>query len=1090
MRLKILLFIVSSYTLSLVSAQAPLISSFNPATACPGTNITIKGINFKGVTTVSIGGVAATSFTVNSDSNITAVSGNSSNGLIKITNTKGTGISPGIFSVGSSSVAYAFITDSSGSNVSVINTASNTVVSTIPVGNTPIGVCTSPDGTKAYIVNQHDNNIYVINTYNYSRIAVIYLSIYPYSCAMSPDGSKLYVVQYLSNVVSVINTSTNTVTNTITVGANPLGIAVSPNGSRAYVTNFSDNSISVINTTSNTVSTTFKVGASPKGVVLSPDGSKLYVANFNSNTLSVINTANNSVTRTIATGTGPWGVAMSPDGSKVYVSNFTSGTVSVVNTLSNLVTSTVNVGINPEGLSVSPDGSSVYAANNGSNTVSIINTTSNTVTSTIPSGSNPAAFGNFIANVVIPCPPTISSFTPSSGGAGTIVNITGTNFLQVTSVSIGGVPALSYTVNSASSITAIVSGSGAHGTDSGRGSGSVVLTTLGGTASMAGFTYTYPILKSFTPKYACPGASISISGYNFTGATAIILGGVTAKSFIVNSDTSITAVVGSGGYGPVTVTNAKGSDSSSIAIFEVGGGTALYAYVLNNSSSDINGTISVINIATNTVVKTINVGRDPRAICFSPDGSKLYFTDFTRSTLKVMSTKSDLILNNIFLSGFYNSPTGLVTNLDGSKLYVSDRGSNNMYIINTITNTVKSTINIGYTEGIAISPDGSKVYVSNSNKTVNVINTSSDTVIATIPVGSIPKGIVVSPDGSTVYVANYDSNKVTVINTSSNTVTYTIKVGINPWELAITPDGSKLYVTNYTDGTVSVINTSNNTVVKSVFVGGFAAGLSITPDGSKVYVANYLSRVSVISTLSNTVISNITVGSGPISIGNFITNLVVPCTPTISSFTPTSGGSGTTITITGTNLTTTGSVSFGGVPIPVALFTVNSDTSITAIVSGSGATGAVSLSTNGGAASLAGFTYTSPIVSSFSSKSACPGSKINIVGSNFTGATSVILGNVPARSFTVNSDTSITALVGGSGNGLITVTTANGSGSSKTFFGVGGGIAPYAYVPNNSDGTVSVIDISNNSVKTTINFGKGSDPVGQCHLVKDYIALL
>jgi uncharacterized repeat protein (TIGR01451 family) len=69
---------------------------------------------------------------------------------------------------------------------------------------------------------------------------------------------------------------------------------------------------------------------------------------------------------------------------------------------------------------------------------------------------------NSVNTVVVQPPPTITSFTPASGGAGTSITLTGTNFNGATAVSFGGVAASSLTVNSATSITAVV-GTGASG---------------------------------------------------------------------------------------------------------------------------------------------------------------------------------------------------------------------------------------------------------------------------------------------------------------------------------------------------------------------------------------------------------------------------------------------------------------------------------------------------------------------------------------------------------------------------------------------------------------------------------------------------
>jgi hypothetical protein len=76
--------------------------------------------------------------------------------------------------------------------------------------------------------------------------------------------------------------------------------------------------------------------------------------------------------------------------------------------------------------------------------------------------------------------------------------------------------------------------------------------------------------------------------------------------------------------------------------------------------------------------------------------------------------------------------------------------------------------------------------------------------------------------------------------------------------------------------------------------------------------------------------------------------------PTIASFAPTTGNTGTAVTITGTNLSNATGVAFGG--IPATSFTVVSPTSITAVV-GAGASGSAAVNSISGTASLGGFTY-------------------------------------------------------------------------------------------------------------------------------------
>jgi len=92
--------------------------------------------------------------------------------------------------------------------------------------------------------------------------------------------------------------------------------------------------------------------------------------------------------------------------------------------------------------------------------------------------------------------------------------------------------------------------------------------------------------------------------------------------------------------------------------------------------------------------------------------------------------------------------------------------------------------------------------------------------------------------------------------------------------------------------------------------------------------------------------------TGPVTVLEPTGNLVTPQTfkvlPTVSSISPAAGPVGTSVTITGMSLTQTTAVTFGGVK---ATFTVNSDTSVVAVVPAGAVTGKPHITTKGGGAS-------------------------------------------------------------------------------------------------------------------------------------------
>lgn len=167
--------------------------------------------------------------------------------------------------------------------------------------------------------------------------------------------------------------------------------------------------------------------------------------------------------------------------------------------------------------------------------------------------------------------------------------------------------------------------------------------------------------------------------------------------------------------------------------------------------------------------------------------------------------------------------------------------------------------------------------------------------------------------------------------------------------------------------------------------------------------------------------------------------------PNITSFSPQSGPAGTTVTIRGTGFTGATLVEFNGVDQSV--FTVNSNTRITANVPTGASTGKISVTTPDGTdASADDFIVTAnddPSITSFSPANGPVGTSVSINGVNFDGATSVTFNGVSA-SFTVNSSLKITATVPSTAtNGPIVVTTPDGTDSSSPDnFTVTAGAAP------------------------------------------------
>ncbi len=137
---------------------------------------------------------------------------------------------------------------------------------------------------------------------------------------------------------------------------------------------------------------------------------------------------------------------------------------------------------------------------------------------------------------VVPASPTITSFTPTSGSTvgGTSVTITGTNFTSTTSVKFGTTAATTFTVTGT---TKIVAKTKTHA----AGTFKIKVTTPPGTATSSTYCkfVAPPTITSFTPTSGSTagGTSVTITGTNLNGATAVKFGTTAATTFAITGTT-------------------------------------------------------------------------------------------------------------------------------------------------------------------------------------------------------------------------------------------------------------------------------------------------------------------------------------------------------------------------------------------------------------------------------------------------------------------------------------------------------------------------------------------------------------------------
>jgi YVTN family beta-propeller protein len=227
----------------------------------------------------------------------------------------------------------------------------------------------------------------------------------------------------------------------------------------------------------------------------------------------------------------------------------------------------------------------------------------------------------------------------------------------------------------------------------------------------------------------------------------------------------------------------------------------LQLYAVNNTG----GTVSIVDLHTHTVAKTLNVGNDPRWIAVSPKGDRIYVSNVS-------------------------APRGSISVIDVAK-----------------QDTVAEITGVNCPEGLALSPDGGKLYVASQcgagHDPMFVVDTNTNQKIAEVPGLAVGNAVIVSKDGKKAYVTRanfhwYDpvSGKfgapLSIVDTATNRIIKTFVLQISASGLALTPDGKYVLVTN--GYRLSVIDTQTDELVNNLSLRGYGNAITVRSDNTVI----------------------------------------------------------------------------------------------------------------------------------------------------------------------------------------------------------------------------------------------------------------
>ena len=247
---------------------------------------------------------------------------------------------------------YVYVGCFNSGSVAVIETAGNTVVTTVMGIPSADGIAFTRDGAYALVGSRWSSQIAVVDTATYNITRFIPTLDEARSVAAHPYLDTAYAT-CANGTIQVIDTTDFSIVKAIPVGGEPWDVAVSPDGRWVFTGDRWGGGLAVIAAGSNTVHTTITGLGDLTGLEVAPDGSKVYASSLWNGVCVVDGVTFNLITTIPGIGS-TWEAAVTCDGSELYVGN-TENQVPVIDTAAAVLTDTIDMpGSGSRGIAICP----------------------------------------------------------------------------------------------------------------------------------------------------------------------------------------------------------------------------------------------------------------------------------------------------------------------------------------------------------------------------------------------------------------------------------------------------------------------------------------------------------------------------------------------------------------------------------------------------------------------------------------------------------------------------------------------------------------------------------------------------------------
>ncbi len=296
-------------------------------------------------------------------------------------------------------------------------------------------------------------------------------------------------------------------------------------------------------------------------------------------------------------------------------------------------------------------------------------------------------------------------------------------------------------------------------------------------------------------------------------------------------------------------------------------------YVANSQGDDI----TIIDLATQKVIKTLKVGPIVHGVCAQADGRRAFATIESEHSLKVIDTRTNTVTDTIALGG---QPNECAATSDGRYVVVPLLAPVNAAVVVDMTEKkiVKSFKTVHPHN--CFTPEGGSntiVYCEERDAfRIHRIDLAKMEVTNEVKVAGDPRPFVVTRDEKTLYTALSGLHGFATVDIANQTMSQTALPPM-PWMackveppntpvhgIGLTPDGKKLWITSVSDAGIYVYDIASKKLSSKIGVGACPNWIGFSADGKYAGVSNADSDdASILDVKAEKEIARVKVGTAP-----------------------------------------------------------------------------------------------------------------------------------------------------------------------------------------------------------------------------------